>query len=60
VSARVGAGGIADAAFAAHHRLDVRRLGRRYVDALAPWRHDGRYVVPGEFVVVTAIRPTGD
>jgi len=36
------------------------RVCRRYVDALAPWRHDGRYVVPGEFVVVTAIRPTGD
>lgn len=40
---------------------DVRaRVCRRYLDAIAPWRHERRYAVPGEFVVVTATRPADD
>jgi ubiquinone/menaquinone biosynthesis C-methylase UbiE len=34
---------------------DVRaRVRRCYVEALEPWRHDGGYRVPGEFVIVEA------
>ncbi|MGC1727809.1 MAG: methyltransferase domain-containing protein [Steroidobacteraceae bacterium] len=30
------------------------RVRRRYLDAIAGWRHGGRYRIPGEFVVVAA------
>jgi ubiquinone/menaquinone biosynthesis C-methylase UbiE len=30
------------------------RVRRRYVEAIAAWRHDQGYQVPGEFVIVTA------
>lgn len=55
-----------DAAFAggpvalAWSRLDAAaraRVRARYLDAIAPWRHDRTYRVPGEFVVVAAAAP---
>jgi ubiquinone/menaquinone biosynthesis C-methylase UbiE len=33
------------------------RVRRRYVEAIAGWRHDRGYRVPGEFVVVAATTP---
>jgi len=36
------------------------RVCRRYLAAIAPWRRERRYAVPGEFVVVTATRPADD
>lgn len=37
---------------------DVRaRVRRRYVEAIAAWRYDGGYRIPGEFVLVTAAVP---
>jgi ubiquinone/menaquinone biosynthesis C-methylase UbiE len=33
------------------------RVRERYVEAIAPWRHAGRYRIPGEFVVVAARVP---
>lgn len=36
---------------------DIRaRVRSRYIEAIAPWRHGPGYRVPGEFVVVAAIR----
>jgi ubiquinone/menaquinone biosynthesis C-methylase UbiE len=40
-----------------HFDDDVRaRVRRRYAEAIAAWRHDGGYRLPGEFVVVAAFR----
>jgi ubiquinone/menaquinone biosynthesis C-methylase UbiE len=35
------------------------RVCKRYLDAIEPWRHGQAYRVPGEFVVVSAIKPHG-
>jgi ubiquinone/menaquinone biosynthesis C-methylase UbiE len=34
------------------------RVRRRYIESIAPWRDGTAYHVPGEFVVVSARRPT--
>jgi hypothetical protein len=33
-----------------------KRVGMRYLEAMSQWRHDRRYRVPGEFIVVIAQR----
>lgn len=41
----------------ARFEQDVReRVRARYVQAIAPWREGGAYRVPGEFVLVSAVR----
>jgi ubiquinone/menaquinone biosynthesis C-methylase UbiE len=44
----------------AHFSEETReRVRRRYLEAIAPWRHGGGYRVPGEFVLVSALAPGG-
>jgi hypothetical protein len=35
------------------------RVRKRYLAAIAPWRHGRGYRVPGEFVIVSAAVPDG-
>lgn len=52
-------GGPVALAWARFDEVVRERVRRRYLEAIAPWRHGPGYRVPGEFVIVSAALPGG-
>lgn len=52
-------GGPVALAWARFDEVVRERVRRRYLEAIAPWRHGPGYRVPGEFVIVSAAVPDG-